>query len=83
MDRDREAARSLFEKTKPDYVIHMAAKVGGLFNNMAHKVEFYNDNIIMNMNVMEMCREFKVFILLCGSCVGKEVDFLFIHLYLP
>lgn len=27
---------------------------------MEHKVEFYNDNIIMNMNVMELCREFKV-----------------------
>ena len=58
--RDRDSARALFEKYKPDYVIHLAAKVGGLFNNMAHKVEFYNDNIIMNMNVMEMCREFKV-----------------------
>lgn len=41
-------------------MIHLAAKVGGLFNNMEHKVEFYNDNIIMNMNVMELCREFKV-----------------------
>lgn len=58
--RDREAGRALFEKYKPDYVIHLAAKVGGLFNNMAHKVEFYNDNIIMNMNVMELCKEFKV-----------------------
>ena len=41
-------------------MIHLTAKVGGLFNNMEHKVEFYNDNIIMNMNVMELCREFKV-----------------------
>ena len=58
--RDRESSRAVFEKYKPAYVIHLAAKVGGLFNNMAHKVEFYNDNIIMNMNVMELCREFKV-----------------------
>ena len=58
--RDRESSRAVFEKYKPTYVVHLAAKVGGLFNNMAHKVEFYNDNIIMNMNVMELCREFKV-----------------------
>ena len=44
-------------------MIHLAAKVGGLFNNMAHKVEFYNDNIIMNMNVMELCKEFKVWVI--------------------
>lgn len=58
--RDRESSRAVFEKYKPDYVVHLAAKVGGLFNNMAHKVEFYNDNIIINMNVMELCREYKV-----------------------
>ena len=57
---DSRRINQVFEKYKPDYVIHLAAKVGGLFNNMAHKVEFYNDNIIMNMNVMELCREFKV-----------------------
>lgn len=57
---NRESTRQLFEKYKPDYVVHLAAKVGGLFSNMAYKVEFYNDNVIMNMNVMEMCKEFKV-----------------------
>lgn len=60
INRDRESSRAVFEKYKPDYVVHLAAKVGGLFNNMAHKVEFYNDNIIINMNVMELCREYKV-----------------------
>ena len=58
--RDRDSTRAVFEKYQPTHVIHLAAKVGGLFNNMAHKVEFYNDNMIMNMNVMELCREFKV-----------------------
>ena len=60
MNRDRASTRAVFEKYQPTYVVHLAAKVGGLFNNMDHKVEFYNDNIIMNMNVMELCREFKV-----------------------
>jgi GDP-L-fucose synthase len=41
-------------------VIHLAAKVGGLFANMQQKVEFYRENIMMNDNVMECCRVHKV-----------------------
>ena len=41
---------------KPHKVIHLAAKVGGLFANMKEKVEFYRENIMMNDNVMECCR---------------------------
>jgi len=52
--------RALFERVKPTHVIHLAAKVGGLFHNMAKKVDFYRENTIINDNVMEMCREFGV-----------------------
>lgn len=36
--RDRKATEAIFEKFKPTHVIHLAAKVGGLFANMAQKV---------------------------------------------
>lgn len=35
---DRESTRALFEKVQPTHVIHLAAKVGGLFANMKSKV---------------------------------------------
>ena len=57
---DRKATEAIFEKYKPTHVIHLAAKVGGLFANMAEKVEFYRENIIMNDNVMECSRIYKV-----------------------
>ena len=50
---------------------------------MAHKVEFYNDNIIMNMNVMELCREFKVDQDSLSDALGEKADFLSFHVYLP
>jgi len=34
--------------------------VGGLFANMAEKVEFYRENVMMNDNIMECCRIYKV-----------------------
>lgn len=38
--RDAEATRKIFEKYRPTHVIHLAAKVGGLFDNMAHNLDF-------------------------------------------
>ena len=58
--RDRKETEAIFEKYKPTHVIHLAAKVGGLFANMAQKVEFFRENILINDNVMECCRIYNV-----------------------
>ncbi len=48
-----EQTISYFEHLKPDYVIHLAANVGGLFKNMKYKVDMFEKNIMMNMNVLK------------------------------
>lgn len=58
--RDRKATEAIFDKYKPTHVLHLAAKVGGLFANMAQKVEFFRENILINDNIMECCRIYKV-----------------------
>ncbi len=58
--RSKESTVALFERIKPTHVIHLAAMVGGLFRNLTYKVEFYRENILINDNVMECCRDFKV-----------------------
>jgi len=58
--RDRESCRKLFEKVRPTHCIHLAAMVGGLFRNLKYKVEFYRENVLINDNVMECCREFNI-----------------------
>jgi len=57
---DRVAVEKIFEQHRPTYVIHLAAKVGGLFHNMRKKVDFYRENTLMNDNVMECCRIYGV-----------------------
>lgn len=51
---------NLFEKIKPDYVIHLAAKVGGLFKNMKYKVDMLEANLVINFNVLKCCHLFGV-----------------------
>lgn len=38
-------------------VIHLAARVGGLYANMKDKVGFYEDNMLINMNVLKSCHK--------------------------
>lgn len=56
----RESTEALFQKVKPTHVIHLAAMVGGLFRNLKYPVDFYRLNVLMNDNVMECCRIYKV-----------------------
>ena len=49
-----------FCKVNPTYVIHLAANVGGLFKNMKYKVEMFEDNMRINMNVLKASHLAKV-----------------------
>jgi GDP-L-fucose synthase len=46
----------LFKIHQPEYVIHTAARVGGVGANMKANAEFFYDNVMMNTNVIEVCR---------------------------
>nr|CAD7205686.1 unnamed protein product [Timema douglasi] len=58
--RDLPQTTRLFDKIKPTHVIHLAAKVGGLFDNMGHNLEFLRDNIHINDNVLHCCQQHKL-----------------------
>ena len=54
--RKNSQVSEMFEKYKPQKVIHLASRVGGVLANMTHLGEFYYDNIMINTNVLENCR---------------------------
>jgi len=66
--RKLEECKVVFEKYKPNYVIHLAAQVGGLFKNMRQKVEMCRDNLAINDNVLHCCKLYKVN--KCISCLS-------------
>jgi GDP-L-fucose synthase len=57
---DLVQVQQLFEKERPDLVIHLAACVGGLFKNINYKVDMYEKNIMINYNVLKTCHDYKV-----------------------
>lgn len=54
------AVKYMFEQYQPDYVIHLAAAVGGLYKNMNDNYEMMNKNLMINSNIIKYCRIFKV-----------------------
>lgn len=63
-----DKCKLLFDTFKPDYVIHLAANVGGLFKNIHNKVDMFESNLLINMNVLKCCHEFHV--KKCISCLS-------------
>lgn len=65
---DQKKVLCLFEKESPEYVFHVAAKVGGMYANNAQSGAFIYENLVMQCNVIESARICKVEkLLFCGS----------------
>ena len=54
------STKELFNDIKPDYVIHLAACVGGLFKNLKYKVDMIEKNMMINHNVLKCAYEHNV-----------------------
>lgn len=50
---DTKAVTEFFAKEKPDWVVLSAAKVGGINGNNTYPVEFFNENMKIQLNVIE------------------------------
>ena len=68
---DLEATNNFVIKNKPDLIIDAAAKVGGIGANNSQPVEFLNDNLRIQMNLMHSAHVSNVekFIFLGSSCI--------------
>jgi len=58
--RDMSAVIWLYEQTRPHMVIHLAGVVGGIGANRDRPGEFFYDNLIMGVQLMEQARLFEV-----------------------
>lgn len=54
---DGAAARRLIAQTRPEIVLHLAARVGGIGANRQSPGSFFYDNLMMGVQLLEACRE--------------------------
>lgn len=67
--RNEYDVEGLFFRIQPDYIIHTAAKVGGIGGHASGHAQFFRDNILMNTHIIEQARQIKVKKLICFSSV--------------
>ena len=59
-----------------DTVIHCAARVGGVKSNTDYVADFFDDNIRMNMNVLEQCKESKLkLVSVLSTCIYPDAAY--------
>lgn len=68
---NEENTINYLEKVRPQMVIHLAARVGGLYNNMNNNERMFTDNMKMNLNIILACEKVGVkrFVSVLSTCI--------------
>ena len=68
---NQNAVNDFFEKTKPEYVIMAAAKVGGIVANSTYPVQFIYNNLQIQNNLIDASHKYGVtkLLFLGSSCI--------------
>lgn len=68
---DYESLKAYVATNKIERIVHCAALVGGVKANSSRNYDFFEQNILMNINVLRACREFSLndSVFLLSTCV--------------
>lgn len=71
---DQNSINRYFKNNDFDYVVHLAAHVGSLHDNIKNRIDYFDKNIIMNTLLTRKCADLKVpnFLGILSSCVYPE-----------
>jgi GDP-L-fucose synthase len=73
--REQSSIIRMYEESRPDIVIHLAAVVGGIGANRANPGNFFYDNAVMGIQLIEDARRFgvKKFVCLGTICAYPKI----------
>ena len=65
----------MYRDHRPDVVVHLAAKAGGMFDNIERPFYFLEENVLMNTQMVKLAREYgvKKFIGTLSTCIYPDV----------
>lgn len=72
---DIKEVQWLISSHQPDVVIHLAARVGGIQDNIKYPADYFDDNILINTNVVKVCKDYNVkrFIGILSTCIYPNI----------
>lgn len=74
LTKERDVA-AMFTHYQPKIVVHLAAKVGGIMENINNPVAFFEDNVLMNTLLLKYSQQFRVkkFVAVLSSCIYPDI----------
>lgn len=68
--------KSCIDILKPDAIVHLAAKVGGIIDNIQKPAEYFTDNVMMNTMLMDYAHKKGIerFISILSTCIYPDVN---------
>lgn len=77
--RDITQVNTLFDHHKPDIVIHLASRVGGVYDNMNGNYNYLVDNSRININIVDACNKFGVTRLIncLSTCIFPDINIVY------
>jgi GDP-L-fucose synthase len=70
-----DGVKRMYLKYKPDVVIHLAAKVGGIMDNINKPAEYFTENVLMNTLLVDYAKKMNVkrFVGILSTCIFPDV----------
>ena len=72
--RDAQRTTEWFIEYKPDIVVHLASRVGGVYDNIGGNYNYLVDNARININVVDACKktDVKLLINILSTCIFPD-----------
>ena len=69
--------KAMFKYHQPDIVIHAAAKVGGILDNINRPAEYFEDNVLMNTLLIKYSHKYNIkrFIGILSTCIYPDINY--------
>lgn len=70
-----EQIRTMLFNTRPDTIVHLAARVGGITDNIKSPAEYFDQNVLINTLIVKNAYKFGVerFIGILSTCIYPDV----------
>jgi GDP-L-fucose synthase len=72
---NKDSVEKMIKTFRPDIVVHTAARVGGIIDNLNNQTSYYSENVSMDTNLIQTCldQNVKKFIGILSTCAYPDV----------
>ena len=72
--RKSDEVDKMISHYQPKTLIHLAARVGGILDNINYPVDYFEENILMNTNILKKCHEHNVknLLTILSTCIYPD-----------